>query len=168
MRLPMLKRRSEFITVKSGASWGTPGFLLQARLRDDLSETNEATANKKVNFSEPLKPSARFGVTVTKQTVRRFFLQSLTPEKSAQSTAKTKQTDARRGPISVLRNKMRRRLKEALYKVAPDFARPGVDYVLIGRGACLSLDFEILIKDLEKSFQKVHRRIIPTGTEQTK
>lgn len=76
-----------------------------------------------------------------------------------------KKVNEKRGPVSVLRNKMRRRLKEALRQIAPELARPGVDYVIIGRQACLSIDYADLLKDLEKSFKKVHRRIISSGTD---
>jgi len=49
---------------------------------------------------------------------------------------------------AVVRNRIRRRLKEAVRLSADDIAAPGTDYVLIGRRAALSLPFDRLITDL--------------------
>ncbi len=57
---------------------------------------------------------------------------------------------------AVRRNRARRRLKEAVRLVAPLKARPGYDYVLIGRAPALDQNFEDLVKDLHKAFAKVH------------
>jgi|GEM_PF-215807 len=157
----MLKQRSEFLAVKSGSSkpgsssgssWGTPGFLLQAIVRQD----------QKDHQMGEIKSEARFGVTVTNHTVRRMIAPQM---KTKNKKAGSNKADLKRGPISVLRNKMRRRLKEALRQIAPDLAQPGFDYVIIGRQACLSIDYADLLKDLEKSFKKVHRRIISSSTD---
>lgn len=163
-KLAMIKKRHEFLAVKSGASkvgsssgstfgstsgssWGTAGFLLQACLREDQK-----------NLQEDKRSEARFGVTVTNNTIRKMI-------SAPQKGKNPKKVNEKRGPVSVLRNKMRRRLKEALRQIAPELARPGVDYVIIGRQACLSIDYADLLKDLEKSFKKVHRRIISSGTD---
>lgn len=159
-KLAMIKKRHEFLAVKSGASkvgsssgssfgnsWGTAGFLLQACVREDQK-----------NLQEDKRSEARFGVTVTNNTIRKMI-------SAPQKGKNPKKANEKRGPVSVLRNKMRRRLKEALRQIAPELARPGVDYVIIGRQACLSIDYADLLKDLEKSFKKVHRRIISSGTD---
>ena len=49
---------------------------------------------------------------------------------------------------AVVRNRIRRRLKEAVRLSASPVASPGTDYVLIGRRAALSLPFDRLIDDL--------------------
>ena len=147
MTLTMIKQRRDFLAVKSGQSWGTKGFLLQAKLRDQ--PRNEGAGEE---FEGP-----RFGITVTNNTVKRLISP---PVSGNGKKTKALKTDTKRGPVSVYRNKMRRRLKEVLRQVAPEFAKPGVDYVIIGRQACLTIDYADLLKDLEKSFKKVHRRII--------
>jgi ribonuclease P protein component len=53
MRLVTLKRRAEFLRVRGGSRWTTPGFVLEARARGDTGEASSTT---------------RFGFTVTKQT----------------------------------------------------------------------------------------------------
>ncbi|RIA47703.1 ribonuclease P protein component [Dichotomicrobium thermohalophilum] len=57
---------------------------------------------------------------------------------------------------AVRRNRARRRLKEAVRRVAPVDARPDFDYVVVGRAAALERDFDDLLKDLQKAFAKVH------------
>lgn len=149
MTLTMIKQRRDFVAAKSGQSWGTPGFLLQAKLRETPVFDGMGVA-----FDGP-----RFGITVTNNTAKRLI------SPLSQGKGKTKSSlkaNLKRGPVSVYRNKMRRRLKEILRHVAPELAKPGIDYVIIGRQACLTLDYADLLKDLEKSFKKVHRRIIPT------
>ena len=58
---------------------------------------------------------------------------------------------------AVLRNRARRRLKEAVRLVAPLHAKPNFDYVLIGRREALHQRFADLLEDLQLAFGKVHR-----------
>jgi ribonuclease P protein component len=57
---------------------------------------------------------------------------------------------------AVLRNRARRRLKEAVRLAAPDRAVEGYDYVLIAREGTVQRRFTDLIKDLERALAKVH------------
>ena len=139
MRLQMLTQRPDFVRVKAGVAWGTKGFLLQAIAQEPTDQPPELP---------------RFGITVSNHTVRRYL---------AQKQAKSGDKSQKRGPVSVLRNRMRRRLRALLEQIAPEHAKRGIDYVIIGRPALETLAFEILQKDLQESFQKVHRRIISTN-----
>jgi len=151
MGLLMLTKRQDFIRVKSGVAFGTQGFLLQAIAQDDL-----------MTSARP----PRFGITVSNHSARRRLSQKKqTGPGINQQDLKTRQ---KRGPISVLRNRMRRRLREALKLIAPRFAHDGIDYVVIGRPNLETLNFEILLKDLEKSFQKVHGRLISSNKHHSK
>lgn len=58
---------------------------------------------------------------------------------------------------AVIRNRARRRLKEALRLLAPVHARPGFDYVVIGRREALHQSFADLLEDVVLAFAKVHR-----------
>jgi ribonuclease P protein component len=49
---------------------------------------------------------------------------------------------------AVVRNRIRRRLREAVRLVGASRAVPGTDYVLIGRRAALTLPFARLVSDL--------------------
>ena len=57
---------------------------------------------------------------------------------------------------AVVRNRARRRLKEAVRLAAPDHAVEGYDYVLIAREGTVQRRFAELINDLERALAKVH------------
>lgn len=57
---------------------------------------------------------------------------------------------------AVDRNRIRRRLKAAVTAVAGQSAQHGRDYVLIARKAAIDAPFDILKKDLERAFYRVH------------
>jgi ribonuclease P protein component len=57
---------------------------------------------------------------------------------------------------AVVRNRARRRLKEAVRLTGPSQAMEGYDYVLIAREGTVQRPFTALIKDLERAFAKVH------------
>ncbi|WP_083240472.1 ribonuclease P protein component [Methyloceanibacter methanicus] len=57
---------------------------------------------------------------------------------------------------AVVRNRARRRLKEAVRLAAPSRARAGYDYVLIARGGAVQRPFTEVIKDLQRALIKVH------------
>ncbi len=57
---------------------------------------------------------------------------------------------------AVIRNRARRRLKEAVRVAAPSHAMEGYDYVLIAREGTVQRRFTELIKDLERALAKVH------------
>jgi ribonuclease P protein component len=57
---------------------------------------------------------------------------------------------------AALRNRARRRLKEAVRVAGPANALAGYDYVLIAREGTVQRRFTDLIKDLERALAKVH------------
>lgn len=58
---------------------------------------------------------------------------------------------------AVQRNRVKRRLREAARLVMTDEARPGYDYVLIGRRETLQRTFSALKDDLATALVKVHK-----------
>jgi ribonuclease P protein component len=70
----------------------------------------------------------RFGVTVTKQTGN-----------------------------SVIRNRIRRRLREAIRMTGSRHGLPGHDYVLIAREAALTQDFAAVVEQLAEGLDRVNR-----------
>jgi ribonuclease P protein component len=58
---------------------------------------------------------------------------------------------------AVLRNRARRRLKEAVKIVGPGHAVPGYDYVLIARAGTVQRRFTEITRDLERALTKVHQ-----------
>jgi ribonuclease P protein component len=60
-------------------------------------------------------------------------------------------------PGAVMRNRARRRLKEAVRLLAGAHARPDFDYVVIGRRDSLHQSFDDLLEELQLAFGKVNR-----------
>lgn len=57
-------------------------------------------------------------------------------------------TASRKVGNAVMRNRVRRRLREAARLVLPVHAAPGFDFVLIGRAATARRPFAVLLQDL--------------------
>lgn len=69
---------------------------------------------------------------------------------------------------SVVRNRARRRLREAARAVLGSHAAPGHDYVLIGRAATPRRPYQALVRDLETAMRKlgVWRAAAPDGAKE--
>lgn len=65
---------------------------------------------------------------------------------------------------AIKRNRIRRRLREAVRTTAPVCARAGCDYVLIARQGALTQQFAHLIEDLKTAFQRIHNILDGTPT----
>ena len=63
----------------------------------------------------------------------------------------------RKRPGAVMRNRARRRLKEAVRLAARHHARGDFDYVVIGRREALHQCFADLLEDMQIAFDRVHR-----------
>ena len=60
---------------------------------------------------------------------------------------------------SVVRNRIRRRLKEAVRLSPAGLANVGTDYVLVGRREALGLPFSALTADLAGAFRQIRGRL---------
>jgi ribonuclease P protein component len=58
---------------------------------------------------------------------------------------------------AVERNRIRRRLRQAVRQIAPVAARPGHDYVIVARQELLGAKFDQLLADLKSAFARVHQ-----------
>jgi len=56
---------------------------------------------------------------------------------------------------AVIRNRIRRRLREAARIVFPGIATPGYDYVAIARPAALTADFAALLDDMKRALLRL-------------
>jgi ribonuclease P protein component len=59
---------------------------------------------------------------------------------------------------AVIRNRTRRRLREAARLTLPEHGRAGFDYVLIGRAATATRAFEALQKDIISALTRIHHQ----------
>ena len=65
-------------------------------------------------------------------------------------------TVSRKVGTAVERNRVRRRLREIVRRVAPVGMQPGHDYVLIGRRAALVQPFDRMIEEFDRALRRVH------------
>ena len=121
-RLVTLKRRSDFLGIRSGARGATRAFVLEGRRRD-ATEGGAA----RVGTADDAAP--RFGFTVSKKVGG-----------------------------AVERNRIKRRLKDAVRDILLDHARPNYDYVLIARRPALDAAYAALVSDLVDALKRVHAR----------
>ena len=159
----MLKNRSDYLRVRSGVRANGRGFFVQGVLQKGPAVEGSAPS------SPFLDQPCRFGITVTNKTVRQLLQGPLKAgEDRRPLKAKPKGSEGlgqKRGPVSVKRNLLRRRLKEALRQIAPKLEIRGVDFVIVGRPELHSIKFDRLMKDLEKSFHSISRKLISTGSQ---
>jgi ribonuclease P protein component len=89
-------------------------------------------------------------------TARAFALQARKRESGTDAGARVGFTVTKKVGVSVVRNRIRRRLREAvrLGKKLP--LRPDHDYVLIARREALSMEFSALSLELERALQKLN------------
>ena len=140
-----LRRRADFLRAAKGMRFYARGLTLQAAPRPNPSKTMEApmpgdpttsgagTRPAQRGIATEVFPCAeaqpRFGFTVTKQSGG-----------------------------AVRRNRIRRRLKEALRLLNPLPARPGHDYVILARPEALSMPFLALQGELIRALGKIAAR----------
>jgi ribonuclease P protein component len=66
---------------------------------------------------------------------------------------------------AVVRNRIRRRLREAARLALPAHAQAGHDYVLIGRNGTAKRGFEALQKDIISALERIHAPAEPRGKD---
>jgi ribonuclease P protein component len=74
-------------------------------------------------------------------------------------------TTTRKLGNAVIRNRIRRRLREVARLRLTSLARPGHDYVLIGRDKSLDRPFSQLENDLTSALQRLHRAALPAAAK---
>jgi ribonuclease P protein component len=72
-------------------------------------------------------------------------------------------TVSRKVGNAVMRNRVRRRLREAARMVIPGQARPDLDYVLVGRQAAIARDFAALRQELLEALKRL-KALAPTSS----
>ena len=85
-----------------------------------------------------------------------FVLQAApVPAELALPSVRVGFTVSRKVGNAVARNRVRRRLREIARMVIPGQARPGLDYVLVGRQAALARDFATLREELVEALKRL-------------
>lgn len=132
MTLVTLKRRADFLRIRGGARWSAPSLLLEGKMR--VPAVDAVAPGGSARQRGKVQPSgaepARFGFTVTKKL-----------------------------GSAVVRNRIRRRLREIVRQSAGRLGLPGCDYVIVARAAALRRPSEMLRGDLETALAQVNRRL---------
>ena len=91
-----------------------------------------------------------------------FVLQAApAPAELGRPGARVGFTVSRKVGNAVVRNRVRRRLREIAREVIPAQARPDLDYVLVGRQAALGRDFAVLRQDLVEALKRLKALATP-------
>jgi ribonuclease P protein component len=110
-----------------------------------------------------LKKRAEFlAVARGQRSARRGFVLQTAPVADAEAEPRCGFTVTKKVGNAVVRNRVRRRLKEALRLERERVARPGRDHVLIGRRESLDLSFVTLRADLVGAFAQAHKTLAKT------
>lgn len=139
MSLVTLKRRSAFLRVRGGARWSASSLLVEGKMRVEagsrdagLSTTRQpghSDITSSLAATTDLGPP-QFGFTVTKKLGG-----------------------------AVVRNRIRRRLREIIRQSAEAVGLPGCDYVIVARDGTLRRPHEQLRGELEKALAQVNRKL---------
>ena len=113
---------------------------------------------------DPLRKRAQFIAMRAgkRQHSTSFLLQMLGREKtadsgdSAQDTLRIGYTVTKKTGNAVVRNRIKRRMRELVRAVMPLHGQTSHDYVLIGKRAALDTKFETMIAELTSSLKRVH------------
>lgn len=128
--LARLKKRADFLRVAGQRKkWAAPGLVLQAAPAPSMGAANatpEAGAN-----------SAGFPCCGGVEIIRVGF------------------TTSKKVGNAVARNRARRRLRAAVDEIFPLLARPGLDYVVIGRQETVARPYSLLLQDLRTALKRV-------------
>ena len=88
-----------------------------------------------------------------------FLLQAKSrPGEAGNETPRFGFTVTKKTGNAVERNRIRRRLKEAVRRVEGEFLQPGVDYVLIGNRPALNETMDTLVAELTRGLAQVNRK----------
>lgn len=136
-----LRKRREFVAMRNGVRQHRDGFLLQMRARDGVVNAGGSThsQHQDANQGELRQCGIRVGYTVTKKVGN-----------------------------AVIRNRIKRRMREAVRRVLPSQGKPDHDYVLIGKRAALNMEFNTIITELGSALKSVHHKSTRPGKQHGK
>lgn len=92
-----------------------------------------------------------------RKSVRNCLILQARDRRDGTPQIRTGLTVSRKVGNAVERNRVRRRLREAVRAVAPRNGRSGHDYVVVGRRNALQAPYRAIVADLAAAFLSVHR-----------
>ena len=91
-----------------------------------------------------------------------FVLQAAPAPAALSPPARVGFTVSKKVGNAVVRNRVRRRLREIARQVIPEQARPDLDYVLVGRQAALERDFAVMRQELVEALRRLKALAVAT------
>jgi ribonuclease P protein component len=136
MRLETLKRSAEFHRVRGGLRVSTARLVIEAKARE--TELGEATPGASQGAPHAARSgggtSPRVGFTIT-----------------------------RKLGGAVVRNRIRRRLREVLRPLMGTALKPGFDYVIVARPPVLAASYSALRAEIEACLGRLHASSAQSG-----
>jgi ribonuclease P protein component len=142
--LERLRRRADFLRAAKGKRVTACGFTLQVARHQTVPPL--AAQGPAPEQSPAAAAAARPSLTGSAQELL----------SGAEIAPRIGFTVTRQSGGAVQRNRIRRRLKEALRLLHPLPARPGHDYVIFARPEALCMRFQALQAELVRAFKKAH------------
>jgi len=89
---------------------------------------------------------------------RRDFVLQYRPNATDSADARIGFTVTKKQGNAVLRNRVKRRLREVARLHLAELAHSGADYVLIGRKSAATIEFSCLVSDIKEAVRRVHHK----------
>ncbi|MDX2074002.1 MAG: ribonuclease P protein component [Alphaproteobacteria bacterium] len=97
----------------------------------------------------------RMNTHASRFVVSNFILQMIEVPDMPEGQVRIGYTVTKKLGNAVVRNRIKRRLREAARKTIPTHAKTGRSYVFIARHKALSCDFAELVRDMEFAFSRI-------------
>lgn len=97
----------------------------------------------------------RMNASASRFVVSNFILQMQENAALAEGSIRIGYTVTKKLGNAVVRNRIKRRLREAARKTVPTHAKPQRDYVFIARHKALGCDFAELVRDMEFALTRI-------------
>jgi ribonuclease P protein component len=162
-----LKRRADFLRIRGGARWSTPSLLLEGKLRVPAAVAylpagtpqGDGTAAPKTAAPKTAAPKTAAPKTAAPKTAAVESAASKSAVRADDLPARFGFTVTKKLGTAVVRNRIRRRLREIVRQYAGKLGLAGCDYVIVARDPALRRPQEALRNDLETALAQVNRRL---------
>lgn len=147
--LERIKKRPDFLRVAAlRRKWATLGLILQVAPNPEYA---------KALADDSLVGFGLSGASSTDGASTGLDSSGVVPETMVLAAGKARVgfTTSKKVGNAVARNRARRRLRAAVAEVFPRFAKPGHDYVVIGRTETITRNYSLLLQDLKTALKRV-------------